>query len=81
MSNQRAILLITDDLQASEDLGQILTFATTEPWRPVPPGVNHATYKQERYSREETDRFILELLHRSGGKITLLTTGIVPDPA
>lgn len=79
MSNQRAILLFSDDVDASEDLRAALNFAVNRPWKPNPPEVRYGA-PQERYTEEETDQMILVFLKRAAQKIDMGATVIVPTP-
>jgi hypothetical protein len=76
--NRRIIVLVVDDTDTAEDLRSVLDYAVVPPWRPVPPGKNTATYKQERWDQESTDELLLERLKRAAPKIHWMGNSIIP---
>lgn len=76
---QRVIVLFVDDTDAAEQLAQVITYSKQCPWKPIPKGANMATYKQERYSQAETDKFLLRLLKEVGPRLHYGANIIVPD--
>lgn len=78
MSVRRIIVLVVEDTDAAEDLSAVLNYAVQPPWKPVPPGENHATYTQEPWDQESTDELLLERLKRAAPKVHWMSNSIIP---
>jgi hypothetical protein len=76
---RRIIVLVADDTRSDQDLNAVLTYAVTPPWKPVPPGENAGTYKQERWDQESTDEYLLSVLKRLAPNIHWVSSTIIPD--
>jgi hypothetical protein len=78
-TSQRVIILYADDADSADDVRHLLSAVASPPFHPLPDKANPRTVKQERWSEEEVDKYILTMVKRMSGKVHFAGALLGPD--